>query len=183
MRLVLAASILLFSCSHAAESHAAPAGAAPNKLSAAIVPVTGGLAHVVKADPTGLPPSSPLILRVTNDGDAPIVLRTGGDDEGFEIVVRGAGVTSVKSTAPCTELWAFGKKNTIAPHDHLDVPLRVLASGARCSQTAHYLTAPGLYQLDVSLRAHVHASAAPPGKGERGTEVVLTAPTINVQAG
>lgn len=83
----------------------------------------------------------------------------------------------------CPEIYVFGKENTIAAHDHLDVPLRVLASGARCNQTAYYLTTPGIYDLDILLRAHVHDSAGVPNKGERGTEIVLHAPKINVGAG
>lgn len=156
---------------------------AKTSLRAEIVPVIGGLFPVAKADPAGVPVPTTLVLRVTNDGDAPVVLRTGGDDEGFELAVRGTGVASTKSTAPCNELWAFGKKDTIAPHGTLDVPLRTFASGARCGQTAHYLTAPGLYEIDITLRAHVHADAGPPGKGERGTEVLLVAPRITLRAG
>jgi hypothetical protein len=185
MRLFLAASLLLFACSRSAEG--SPAQTAPSapatKLHAEIVPVIGGLYPVAKADLAGIPASTTLVLRVTNDGDAPIVLRTGGDDEGFEITARGAGLVSVKSTAPCPEFWAFGKKNAIAAHDHLDVPLRVLASGARCNQTSLYLTTPGNYELDVSLRAHIHESAGVMNKGERGTEIVLHAPKITLGAG
>lgn len=132
---------------------------------------------------TTSPVPTTLVLRVINDGDAPVVLRTGGDDEGFEIDVKGAGLVSTKSTAPCPDGFAFGKKATIAPHGSLDVPLRTFASGPRCAQTAHYLTAPGLYDVRVSLRAHVHADAGPPDHGERGTEVRLTAPTITLRAG
>jgi hypothetical protein len=175
-----------------APSAASPAGSTPStpstapaktSLRAEIVPVIGGLFPVAKADPAGVPVPTTLVLRVTNDGDAPVFLRTGGDDEGFELTIRGTGVVSNTSKAPCNELWAFGKKNTIAPHGTLDVPLQTFASGARCKQTAHYLTAPGLYEIEVGLRAHVHADAGPSGKGERGTEVLLVAPKITVRAG
>lgn len=148
-----------------------------------MVPVIGGLFPVSKADPTGTPVSTTLVLRVHNDSDAPVVLRTGGDDEGFEVVARGPGVVSTKLTAECKEIWKFGLKQTIAPRGHLDVPLHTLRSGVRCHETAHYLTAPGLYELEVTLRAHVHPSDAPPARGERGSEVLLAAPKITLRAG
>jgi hypothetical protein len=169
--------------STATTSAAASTTAAAAKLRAEIVPTIGGLFPVAKADPSGAPVPTTLVLRVINDGDAPVVLRTGGDDEGFEIDVKGAGLVSTKSTAPCQEGFAFGKKATIAPHGSLDVPLRYFASGPRCAQTAHYLTAPGLYDVRVSLRAHVYADSGAPDSGERGTEVRLTAPTITLRAG
>ena len=198
---LIASFVLLAACSR--ESHpgdgvaaiqAASVSAAPaatpvastpavSALRTEIVPVIGGLFPVSKADPAGTPVSTTLVLRVHNDSDAPVVLRTGGDDEGFEVVARGPGVVSTKSTAECKEIWKFGLKQTIAPRGHLDVPLHTLRSGVRCHETAHYLTAPGLYELEVTLRAHVHASDAPPAKGERGTEVLLAAPKITLRAG
>jgi hypothetical protein len=131
----------------------APVEAGAPKLRAEIVPVTGGLYPVAKADPAGTPPPTSLILRITNDGDTPAVLRTGGDDEGFEITVQGTGVVSTRSSAPCEGLWTFGQKQKIAPRGHLDVPLQSLASGTRCARTSHYLTQPGLYKLEIRLRA------------------------------
>lgn len=161
----------------------APTVAAASSLRTEIVPVIGGLFPVSKADPTGTPVPTTLVLRVHNDSDAPVVLRTGGDDEGFEVVARGPGVVSTKSSTECKEIWKFGLKQTIAPRGHLDVPLHTLRSGIRCHETAHYLTAPGLYELEVTLRAHVHPSDAPPARGERGTEVLLAAPKVTLRAG
>jgi len=179
------APVQALAASVSAAPTAAPVASAPtaSTLRAEIVPVIGGLFPVSKADPTGTPVSTTLVLRVHNDADAPVVLRTGGDDEGFEIVTRGPGVVSTKSTTPCNEIWRFGLKQTIAPHGYLDVPLQRLRSGSRCHETAHYLTTPGLYELEVTMRAHVHASAGAPDKGERGTEVLLAAPKVTLRAG
>lgn len=152
-------------------------------LRAEIVPVIGGIFQPSAADPAGKPVSVPWVLRITNTTDAPIVFRTGGDDESFEIAIRGTGMQSVRNQAPCNEIWAFGKKNVIPAKGSIDVPVTKLASGERCKQTAHYLTAPGLYQIDISLNGHIHDSGAAPGKGERGEPVRLEAPTINIKAG
>lgn len=157
-------------------------GAVVRGLRAEIVPVIGGLFPSSPVDPSGKPVAVPWVLRVTNTTDAPIVLRTGGDDEAFEIEVRGAGVGSAAVKAPCPEIFAFGKKNVIAAKGSLDVPVERLASGPRCKQTALYLTTPGLYSVDVTLIGHVHESAGAPGKGERGEQVRLEAPTITIKA-
>jgi hypothetical protein len=184
--------VALAACSHAptsaTQSDPAPIASAieaPKSagLRAEIVPVIGGLFPVTKPDSAGTPVPTSLVLRVHNDSDAPVVLRTGGDDEGFEIKVRGAGLVNAAVSTPCHDLWAFGAKHVIAAHGSLDVPLRTFRSGERCHETAHYLTTPGLYEIDVTLRAHIHASDAPPGKGERGKEILLTAPKVTLQAG
>ncbi|MBA3396691.1 MAG: hypothetical protein H0T89_28930 [Deltaproteobacteria bacterium] len=159
-------------------------GAIVSGLRAEIVPVIGGLFPSAPADPAGKPVKSEWRLRVTNTTDAPIVFRTGGDDESFEIAVRGAGSVSapVKIEA-CDEIYHVGKRHIIAPKGTLDVPVGELASGVRCKQTAHYLTQPGLYEVDVSLIGHIHALANEGEKGDTMQPVRLDAPTINIQAG
>lgn len=182
---VLAAAFALAACT-ASPASAAPTGPAPRGavvqgLRAEIVPTIGGLFASSPADPDGKPVRVPWVLRVTNTTDAPIVLRTGGDDESIEIDARGAGVKSVFSKEPCPEYYAYGKKNVIPAKGTVDVPIIRLASGARCNQTARYLTAPGLYSIDVTLNGHIHSSAAT-GTTDRGTPVRLDAPTITIKA-
>ena len=156
-------------------------------LTAEIVPVVGGLFPVSAARPDATPVPTSLVLRVHNTTSAPIMLRTGGDDQRIELEARGPGVEKVTRSAPCPEIYVFGKIDTIPANGSLDLPLRVLTSGSRCVGDSLYLTKPGLYELDVTLRAHVHdspgAAAGKPGKGERGEEVELRAPTVHLRAG
>lgn len=184
-RLLFAAALLVAACntSTASAAESAPVrGATVKGLRAEIVPVIGGLFPASAADPNGKPVATTWTFRITNTTDAPIVFRTGGDDESFAIQVRGAGAASAKVNAPCPEYYAYGKKNVIPAKGHLDVPVLKLASGQRCQQTSHYLTAPGTYAIDISLHGHVHPSAAPAFDGQRGEPVRLDAPTIHVRA-
>jgi hypothetical protein len=183
-RLLLGIALFVAACNTSTASAAPPApprGATVKGLRAEIVPVIGGLFPTSPADPNGKPVATTWTLRITNTTDAPIVFRTGGDDESFDIKVRGAGVASAKVNAPCPEIYFYGRKNVIPAKGHLDVPVHHLASGARCSETSHYLTAPGLYSIDVSLNGHIHPSSAM-STGDRGDSVRLEAPTINVRA-
>jgi hypothetical protein len=157
--------------------------AATGGLRAEIVPTATGLFPAGAADTAGKPVKVPWMLRVTNTTDAPIVFRTGGDDEGFEIDVRGDGVARrVTFTPICHEIAIYGRKNVIPAKGFLDIPVAVLQTGMRCHTTSIYLTKPDTYAVDVSLVGHVHASAAM-DRGESGDKVKLDAPTITIKAG
>lgn len=152
-------------------------------LDAQIVPTIGGLFPIAPADLAGEPVATSLVVRVTNHGDAPVVLRTGGDDEGFTLSIEGPGVTSVRRKARCRGPWRLGTKHAIPARGHVDLPLEVFASGPRCRSTSHYLTRAGDYQLVVALTAHVHASSGRSARGDRGTEIHLATPTSTLRTG
>jgi hypothetical protein len=183
-----ASSSAQLATSPAAASTSAPS--APQTvqgLRAEIVPVIGGLFPVRAPEPGGAPVPTSLVLRVHNTTGAPIMLRTGGDDQGIDLSARGPGVESRPHASPCPELYKVGGVQTIAAHSSIDLPLVTLSSGSRCAKTSLYLTKPGLYELGATLRAHVHdsadAAAGKLGKGERGEQVSLRAPTVHLRAG
>lgn len=108
----------------------------------------------------GMPPKVDLTLRITNNTDAPITLRIGGDESRVVLKLEGPGAVTIPNLIAMTMDFRMGTPVTLEPGKSHDIAITSLAFGMRGVSEYAFWTEPGDYTLAATL-------VAAEGEGQR----------------